>query len=104
MRRYIDDLEFIVREALILAGAIEFCPTHPEVAIRTGDRRAEARVYEYVCSLPKRDGTMWLSGAVKDAIQNELTLATDKLCWKCYSDQHESDLICASAKRSGGRR
>ncbi len=89
MREY-DDLEFAVRDLLVLAGAIRSCTVHPETSIRIGDGEAEERAYQYVSAALKSDGTPWMPNEIKAAIHNELALAADRDCPACRGRSERS--------------
>jgi hypothetical protein len=82
---YIDDLESAARYALAKAGAIEVCPRHSDVTIRTGDDDAERHAYALATKILKSDGTMWMREDLMPAIKDQLDMAADDECPACAS-------------------
>lgn len=99
-----DDLEYAVRDTLVLAGAIKDCPIHPEVTIRTGDHDAECRAFEQMSAWSKTDGSMWTPQEVRDAIHNELVLAAHPKCPVCQHVKQQAQFTGCSSVPEWPRR
>ena len=80
---YIDDLDLAARYALAKACAIEVCPLHSDVTIRTGNPEAERHAYALATTILKSDGTMWKREDLMPAIKDQLDMAADGECPAC---------------------
>ena len=82
----VDDLEALVRHALLTTRATAACPFHPEVIIRVGDAAAETHAYNRAKNAVKSDGTNWEHDGLMDEMAHQLTEAADGTCPRCAQD------------------
>ena len=78
-----DDLTATVRYALQTTRAIEECPFHSHVMIRTGDDAAETHAFERAKRVVKSDGTTWKREVVWEELRRQLDEAADRCCPQC---------------------
>jgi hypothetical protein len=78
-----DDLEALVRHALLTTRATVVCPFHPEVIIRVGDDAAETHAYFRARNIVKSDGTSWEHEDLMDEMARQLADAADGACPRC---------------------
>lgn len=81
-----DNLEAVVRNALLTTRATSVCPFHADVTIRIGDDAAETHAFYRARSLVRSDGTAWDHGLLMDEIARQLAKAADGICPRCAGE------------------
>lgn len=81
-----DNLEAVVRYALLTTRATAACPFHPDVTIRVGDDAAETHAFYRARNVIKSDGTSWNNELLMDEIARQLAAAADHVCPQCSGE------------------
>jgi hypothetical protein len=80
---YADNLESVVRYALLTTRATAVCPFHPDVIIRIGDSSAETHACIRARNIIRSDGTRWTREALMEEMARQLADAADGECPPC---------------------
>ena len=81
-----DNLETVMRNALLTTRATAHCQFHPQIIIRVGDDAAETHAFYRARNAVKGDGAGWDHQLLSEEMARQLAGAADGVCPRCSDE------------------